>query len=318
MKTRLLLLSGLLFSGLCFAQTAIPNGNLESWKDTSFVNGGVTVKYSEPTGGMLKSLNKITQFPGPPPVTLFKDSTSVHAGNYAAKVVSGQVNFLGSNIFIPGALGTLDPFFGATNFGAKIGVPFTEKPAKFIGWFRYLSVQGDSAEFSAATVRTVAGVRETLSLAKQVVKFSESNWAYFEVDFVDLNAGTPDSLIVLCVSSAGYDFVDLTNCQGKLGSTLFIDDIALIYTGGLEEGLMGNAAVKVFPNPASDLIQINYEGASLNGSIRFIDAAGRVAHTQPFIGNNQSLSVSGLAKGMYSIVLIEGNKIVARQSFIKQ
>lgn len=316
MKSKLLLLSSFVVSSLLSAQTQVPNGNLESWKDTSFTNGSVPVTYSEPQGGMLKSLNKLTQFPGTPPVTCFKETNS-HDGQFAAKVASGQVGFLGSTIFIPGAIGTIDPFFNTTSFGATIGTPFTEKPSKLIGWFKYQSVQGDSAEFSAATVRNVGGVRETLSLAKKVIKYSEANWTYIEADFVDLNAGTPDTLIILCVSSAGYDFVNLTNCVGKVGSALTVDDIALIYTGGLKEDLMNAKTMAIYPNPSSTNVTVRIEESISNGSIRFIDAAGRVAYTQPFNGTSTEVSVSSLANGMYSIVLVDGNNIIARQSFIK-
>lgn len=318
MKAKLLLLSSLLTSSLVIAQTPITNGNLESWKDTSFTNGAVPISYSEPTGGMLKSLNKITEFPGPPPVNCFKETSNVHGGNFAARVVSGSVDFLSSPIFIPGALGTITPFFNSTTFGATIGVPFTEKPSKFVGWFKYTSVQGDSAEFSAATTRNVGGVRETLTLAKQIIKFSESSWTYFEADFVELNAGNPDTIIILCVSSAGYDFINLTNCKGKVGSTLFIDDIAFVYENGLKEDLMSSTEVKIFPNPSSDVINVNVNANVNNGQVRFIDASGRIAYMHAFNGNNQAISVSQLASGLYSIVIVEGNNIIGRQSFIKQ
>lgn len=318
MKTRILLLSGLLMSGMAFGQTQLINGNLENWKDTTFMNGAIPVSYSEPTGGMLMSLNKITQFPGPPPVTCFKETAGPHGGTAAARVVSGQVDFLGSPIFIPGVLGTVDPFFNSTTFGATIGVPFTDQPAKFIGWFKYLSVSGDSAQFYAATTRNVGGVRETLSVAKKTIKFSESAWTFFDVDFEQLAAGTPDSLIVLGIASAGYDFSDLTNCTGSLGSALYIDDLALVYSGGVQENLMQKASMKIFPNPASNQISVQFDGNAVqNGQIRCIDASGKLILSQAFNGTQSEINVSALANGVYSLVLMEGNNILSRQSFVK-
>jgi len=312
MKRKLLLIASALFTAYtASAQAPLINGDLESW--TSPPPG----TYDEPTGGMLKSLNQISTFPGNPPVTCFKDNNNPHGGTYSARMVSGNVTFQGSNIFVPGVLGTIEPYYTPT-IGAKLGVPFTDSPKKFKGWFRYTSVQGDSAELSAATVRTVGGVRETLTVAKMVIKQTVSSWTAFEIPFQELATGTPDSIIVLCVSSAGYNLQNLTQGQGKVNSTLWVDDISFDYTMGQEEDVLNGETMTIFPNPASDMITVTYTQNIQNGRLNIIDATGKTVLTQAYMGQTASVNINTLAAGMYTATLSDGKRIVKRSSFIKK
>lgn len=314
MKRKLLLIASALFTAYtASAQAPLINGDLESWA----THTTPPPTYEEPTGGMLFSLNEISSFPGNPPITCYKETSNVHGGSYAARMVSGSVTLVGTTIFVPGVLGTVKPYY-SPNIGAKLGVPFTDSPKKFKGWFRYTSVQGDSAEISAATVRTTGGVRETLTVAKMVIKQTVSNWTAFEIPFQELAAGTPDSIVIVCVSSAGYNLQNLTQGQGKVGSTLWVDDMSFDYTMGLNEEIMNNETMNIFPNPASDMITVTYTENIQNGRLNIVDATGKTVLTQTYMGQTASVNVNALAAGMYTATLSDGKRIVKRSSFIKK
>lgn len=312
MKRKLLLFASvMLTAGMASAQAPLVNGDLESWNHVN------TPSYDEPTGGMLKSLNAIAAFPGNPPITCFKESSSPHSGTYCARLESGSVTVVGSTIFVPGVLGTIEPYY-SPNIGATLGVPFTSSPKKFKGWYKYNAYQGDSAEFSAATVRNNGGVRETLSVAKQIIKFAATEWTAFEIPFVEVAAGTPDSIIIVCVTSAGYNLQDLTQGQGKVGSKLWVDDLSFDYTVGMEEDILNGESMQIYPNPATDIITVTYSQNLTNGRLNIIDANGRTVLTHNFSGQSASINVNALASGMYTMVLNSDNRILKRSSFIKK
>ena len=306
MKRKLLLFASALFTTYtATAQAPLANGDLESWSNHTTPPPA----YEEPTGGMLFSLNEISSFPGNPPITCFKETSNVHGGSYCARMVSGSVTLIGTTIFVPGVLGTVKPYY-SPNIGATLGVPFTDSPKKFKGWYRYTSVQGDSAEISAATVRTTGGVRETLTVAKMVVKQTVSNWTAFEIPFVEVASGTPDSIVIVCVSSAGYNLQNLTQGQGKVGSTLWVDDMSFDYTVGNAEEIMNGETMNIFPNPASDIMTVTYTQNLHNGRLNIIDANGKTVLSQAYKGQSAAVDVSMLASGVYTAVLNDGTRIV--------
>jgi hypothetical protein len=62
------------------------------------------------------------------------------------------------------------------------------------------------------------------------------------------------------------------------------------------------ASMMVYPNPASDVIHIVVEGLSMTqGRIELQDMFGRTVRRMAYAGANNTLSVSGLADGVYQV-----------------
>jgi hypothetical protein len=310
MKKVLLFVSAICSFGLSQAQTSIPNGDLEAWT--------VTGAYEEPDGGMLKTLNQISTFPGSPPVTTFKDGVEKHGGMYSARMVAGQIDLGLGAIFIPGVLGTVVPFFQPV-IGASLGVPFTDKPNSFKGWLKYSPVQGDSAEVSAFLMKRNGASRETLAVARQRYLQPVANWTSFDAPFQYFNTTTlPDSIIIICITSAGYNFDNLTNCQGKVNSTLWIDDLSLDYTNGIEQNLFNGETVQVYPNPSSDMVTLTTTGNVTNGRVEILDMNGKLIIGQTFTGTTQTVDIRSLAAGTYIVRLSEGNRRLYSSQIVKK
>lgn len=83
-------------------------------------------------------------------------------------------------------------------------------------------------------------------------------------------------------------------------STVSIDDI-------------NAAGITVFPNPASDFIYINANGKPIQ-LVQLIDATGRLIHSAN--SNTESIAVSNLSKGIYTILIYSGNSTY-RSRFVK-
>jgi hypothetical protein len=81
--------------------------------------------------------------------------------------------------------------------------------------------------------------------------------------------------------------------------------------------LQPNGTVKVYPNPATGIIQVELKEASDSGTIEIFDISGRRIVFADFTGRT-SLDISGKASGLLSYVIVTGNyrqtgKIVVNQ-----
>jgi len=85
----------------------------------------------------------------------------------------------------------------------------------------------------------------------------------------------------------------LTNAAG-CDSTITLN-LTLSFTG-LGDPLQG---IRIFPNPANDVLQIESTSA-FNGVFRIYDATGRMVLKGDFTGTNTNIDVRNLAPGTYS------------------
>ena len=75
--------------------------------------------------------------------------------------------------------------------------------------------------------------------------------------------------------------------------------------------------VKVYPNPAKNSIQINYENVNnLTYSIKLVNLYGKVLQENLTNKNTCSFNISTYAKGVYFIQLVKENKMVTSTKFI--
>ena len=98
----------------------------------------------------------------------------------------------------------------------------------------------------------------------------------------------------------------------QLNDAFQIDAVA-----GIEETLVNT--FNVFPNPASDVVNVSFEGTGADYVVSMLDLQGRVMSTQSLTGLNGSQSieipVSELAKGSY-IVSISANGVTTTKSVV--
>jgi len=118
------------------------------------------------------------------------------------------------------------------------------------------------------------------------------------------STGTPNETFILASSSLGPWFGTST---GVAGSSLWIDNI-VIATVGMNENTY--SSVKVYPNPANDVLNISANGEISNLVISTLD--GKVVKTT----NDTSIDVSDLTSGMY-IYQVTVNGIVSTGNFVK-
>lgn len=160
--------------------------------------------------------------------SVFKDSITPHTGLYAAELETVVIPFLGT---FPGIVsnGELDQI----NYSIKGGVPMSDRPEKFLGWYKYFPVDDTTGRMDTCSMEAyltrwddIAGVRDTVGYAiYQDTAATDSNmYTPFEVDFVYNSGNAPDTLLVMAFSSRTAFIIG-----GNPGSRLFVDDLGLSF-----------------------------------------------------------------------------------------
>ena len=102
----------------------------------------------------------------------------------------------------------------------------------------------------------------------------------------------------------------------RQGGSAFAHQTIFIYS---IDGTVGIAPVElnedlqVFPNPASDRINVNVSDVHASGSIRLIDPKGAVIKEQRLQAENTQVSVETMTAGNYWIQLLDEGRVIARK-----
>lgn len=319
MKKLFLLFFAFFLINSVFSQgTNLPNGGLESWSHL----GTAPNDYDQPDSGFFMTLNELADVPpatgGPGPVTVYKDA-SAHTGNFAAKLVSKQ--FTGIDIFIPGMLGTttLDMIQSTIHLGRPCSM-CNPMPTGLRAFVKYEPVNGDSGLIIVLLSKydVTHHKRDTISFGKNVIKNGIT--AYTQIDVPLLHnypdsLATPDSITILFVASAGVNFQNIYVNHGSPGSTMFVDDISLLYPLGITEGVMPEVVVKSYPNPALKNITFESDKIIKEGKFEIFNNQARQISTFVQSGKTTQLNVSSFCEGVYFYRLMSGTRIIASGSF---
>ncbi len=271
------------------AQQSIPDADFENWTASSLG------PFEEPASGWWISLNFLSNLTAP--VTVGK-TTDAKSGQYAARLESK----MWGEMLIPGLLVSGSKHPNPPSFTDMIlqGRPFTGKPNKIKGYYKFFPVAGDSCAFYAKLSRwnPVAKKQDTIATAA----FSEHNetpgFERFELVFDYRSNLTPDTLTLLMISSsAGKNFL------GQAGTTLIVDEIEIEYeTGIIRPGVLPETAV--FPNPARGPFYVRLPGyESYPANLQILSSTGQWLATRK-LSEGRVVDVHGLPAGFYFLKIV--------------
>lgn len=79
------------------------------------------------------------------------------------------------------------------------------------------------------------------------------------------------------------------------------------------------AAFNIYPNPAIDVVNMDFTQAVSNGTISIVDLSGRVVYTDDIAYENQvQIDVSSLRKGMYTVIFTDNNAAQTTRKLVVQ
>ena len=159
---------------------------------------------------------------------------------------------------------------------------------------------------------------------------ARNNWQV-QYDLADKNYSVEWRLCDGSIVSGDSIPLNSINC-GTTQSNLILKDASgnVVYTENISLRSLATyltpdqaiASTKLFPNPVTDVLNIQYSGSSLKEmQIEIVDISGRVVLVRDLFdiesGQNISLNVSSLRKGIYVCKMISGNQVVGIEKFSK-
>jgi hypothetical protein len=291
-------------SGLLFSQTTLPNMDFEDW--TSYGGGA----YEEPSGGVWTTANKSVLISSLIPVATEKTTDAV-SGLYAAKMTTKMAS-PPISMLITGTLATGEFNELATPpANLKLGKPFTGRPLRFTGYFKYLNNNGDSCDIYATLSKWDGSARQTVGKANYRSSVTVSDYTKFDLPFVYYSADTPDSISVVFASSAAGD-----QMLGYVGSTLYIDSIGFAYPVNITETAVAFLQVQCFPVPAETELNFILERNLTNGNIKIFNELGGEVQMLNCIKKEFSIPLNNYTKGKYFYQIIENRMVIYSGNFL--
>ena len=283
------------FQLLTFNCCAQPNGGFENWTPE--------FSYENPDGW--QTLNFLSLTNPPNPISCFKTiGIDVHSGNYAMKLKTIYVN----NNPMPNQINdsTSGTFTGKINISPvsyTYGFPYIGRPEKLEFWYKYTPVDIDTAgvvvflrKWNGTGHDTIAG-----GMANIV---TSSFYSIFQLTLTYFSTEAPDSATIAFRSSNYY------SDQARVGSTLFIDDVAFTGWVGIDEHCLNcSDKIKTFPNPAKNNVTILAQIEDAENA-RIFDSSGKLVGENKIQNNNAIVNTSSFAAGIYFFEILDKQKNV--------
>jgi hypothetical protein len=280
---KLFIILFILNASIIYAQN---NGGFENW---TIVNGK-----DEPDSW--QTLNILSLFGNP--VSAFKvGGTDKYSGNYALKIIS---------VLMPvKILPQLPDTFGYAFNGKAIisppsfisGMPYTTRPEKISFYTKYIPVGLDTGLIGVVLHRNTATVRDTIAFNREKI-LPNGTYTHYEINLNYRNNNIPDSIDIYFKPSS------TDSVARRVGSALFIDDVALVNFVGVKENELYASKIKVFPNPTSDILAISVEIEEAD-KIEVTDDLGRTISFYKIQNYEAKINVNTYKNGNYYYKLLD-------------
>lgn len=136
-----------------------------------------------------------------------------------------------------------------------------------------------------------------------------------------------DLVTIVAAPADNFAFINWTDEEGSVLSDLLIYEFQMpagniTLTGNfqdvtsIENPFAGDQLISIFPNPAKD--HITMEATERIDQVRILNLKGQVVYTNPFAGQQLTLSLAGFDSGLYFVHLQSAGKIWVRKIQITQ
>jgi len=291
MKAKFTLLAILAVAFFSTQAQTIPNASFETW--TSPLNPDGWATFSSAFGFNLGLCSKDTMdyVVGTKSVKVYSDSIQ---GQPAYGVVAGVV-----------ATGTATTGGQGPQF---TGIPFAFRPDTLFFAYKYVSPGVDTARLYLSMTKNEIGVFTGNATTVGLYLDTMSQWAlvYVPITSFYLNGTiTPDTLLLEFASS---------NKKKTKGSTLHLDGV--FFSASLGTGindLTNNIQVLVFPNPATDQLNITADLNLEGHQVVITDMNGKLVRIRPLTNGVNSIELSDVASGTYIYRIADKNGFFIKQ-----
>lgn len=241
------------------------------------------------------------------PVT--ESSENPHSGNSCARLETIEQNIAGDNIKVAGilTLGIFDVDLSTRQAVVKGGVPISNKPTIFSGYYKYSAKGIDKCIMSVFITKynTKINKRDTLGVG-YFSSSSNENWRLFEAPIDYLLNEDPDSMNIVILSSDTSIF--------ETGSTLYIDDLFIDATVSSNSNINNYPSIKIFPNPVSSYLTIQSD--AIINLVNIGKPNGVIVYKDPKQDNLKRINVSNFKPGLYFVSVKTNRTQIIKKIFI--
>ncbi len=293
---RLVTLLLILFCSFSLNAQNIPNYQFENWNSYT--------PYDNPVswGSSNFTVLGVVTFE-----TVFNETTDVYSGESSVKLVTTEKNVSGEDIKVVGliTLGIFDVDLSTRQAVVKGGVPVIEKPSVLSGYYKYSTSGEDSCVMSIFVTKYdhIENKRDTLGIGV-FTSSNQSEWTLFEAPVNYTSEADPDSLNIVILSSDTSIF--------DPGSTLLVDNLYIDGTVGISH-LYSNDNVKIYPNPAKNLL--NIEIPSNKAKVSIYNSIGKMVKTFN-ISKQKEVDISSLKSGIYFISITIDERRISKKIIV--
>ncbi len=193
-----------------------------------------------------------------------------------------------------------DAYYGIANIGTTGGAFVTAYMTSDGGatWTSYVP----TGSFLTSDLVVIPGTDVAFSSGAATGVSGSSYSEDRGLNWTDIDAGTQHT----AMDASGYGGLWSGGFSGGFQSGgIFKWDGTFL---GVEENNVDLRSYNLYPNPSNGKVTFNMK--SNNATIQVIDAMGKIVYSQNFSGNliRKSFDFSGLAKGVYSLVVISGSE----------
>mgnify|MGYP001990141868 FL=1 len=221
------------------------------------------------------------------PQNLFQETTSVAQGTSAAHLTT-----------VYWAMGSI---LGLDTLPGSIvqQVAYTQTPASISFAYKSNPMSGDY-NVVAAQLSHWDNVNNTQVIDAEAVFTTNTvnnTWTPQVVNFTYYTTDTPDTLTLVATSSANILFGDGSFGYAKIGSELWVDDIAINFTTGVNN-ILSLDELKIYPNPVTSSLNI-YNPTENPLKIQVYDITGKLLMTEKLSQGKNTIQADDFPKGIY-------------------
>jgi hypothetical protein len=310
MKKLLLSFSALVILGLPKVSAQTPNPGFETWT-TNLIDASV----KDPNTGLnsdgwweFNLLN--SPLLGGTPVTVFQDSYNPEQGSYCAKIISepmtqkayDTLHYYGFNYLDTNGL-LFTAYIGYNgSFDIKSGIPINQgRISSYSFYYRYYPNGIDTASCTIEVFHWGNGVRNLIGGGLWTVNSTTSNWTMVSVPIIYF----PDSVTVPDTAVIVYSACSLYK-NPKAYDSLMIDNASIT---GIDDINTPHDNVNLYPNPATDAINLIVSGQFEASRVEVYDITGKLIGTYGMNNNSLTINTQSFVNGTYLYKLLDNTGV---------
>jgi len=311
MKKQLLIIIFFSFSIGIIAQQP-ENFSFEEWEMVGFEN-----QFEEPVNWSSLKTSEPDNLANVSPEVMFK-TTDAHTGSLAVHLINKSVFSIVANGIITNGriLADFNPDLGNTHTDPDNPLwhtAFTDRPDSLVGYYKYISVEGDAAQLQALLHTGFASMPQPdsanwIALAKaNLATENVPEWTRFSIPFEYYLDIEPEFILFNFSSGAGLDAV--------AGSEMWIDDIGLVYNvDGIDEQFAENL-LKAYGYKNTIVADLTRFGMGSRFELSIYDLTGKLVKNQTLESGNK-YDINDFQPGLYICSFINHDGLVITKKVV--